>query len=104
MISKEAVFIEEMSNWYVNLFKVWAFWRAYEHSAVYLHKIMWYKLTLDFTSWNRVVLQVWFPEKNLDTVEELIKNDWYNYRKVHLKDANWEFFDTWIMLEIDKKN
>lgn len=103
MVQKEHIFIEEMSNWYVNLFKVGIFWRAYEHSALYLNKIMWYKLCLDFTSWNKLVLQVWFPEKNLDTIEELIKTDWYNYRKVNLKDSSWEYFDKWKMLEINKQ-
>ena len=103
MIPKEYIFIEDMSNGYVNLFKSGAFYRCYEYSAMYINDLMWYKFTLAFSSANKVVLQVWFPLKSLEDVVSLLKQNNINHRIIDSKDYTWEYMDTGTNIDIDKE-
>jgi hypothetical protein len=72
---------EKQDDWFLNLHKVWYFFRAFEYSAIELAKITDYKLFPNIdTKSGFVFLEVWFPQTRLEYVIRLIENNKINYR------------------------
>ena len=98
------IIVEDMNNGYINLFKEWFFYRWYEYSAIWLNQLTTYKLMLDlYKKENKILLTCWFPENQLEKIEQLLQNKNIAYRIFEKDESKNKVFDWKNKIEINKQ-
>ena len=101
-MNKVSYMLEKVNDGYVNLFKEWYFWRAYEYSALYVNKLTGYKLMLDvYKSENFVSIVCGFGDNLLEEVVKLLDKEQVKYRLVRNSSKWWDDNEIIVWKPID---
>jgi len=96
--------IESMNNGYINLFKEWIFYRAFEYSALKLSKLTWYKIMLDLDKKeNKILLSCGLPTNKLEDIENMLKSKDIPYRIFEKTENESKVFEWKNFIEVNKQ-